>query len=206
MCFLQLHKLLVSPLGSIASLEAGRLRSFLQHGSILERNFPNGISSIRADSPLLFSILSRSLLNTPTPQTIITTHHASTNRATGPTASRPCQHRIADRIKHRRDLIPQGKVDGISRAGSVISNILQNTQRNISRRLDSLQESQQNLLKKLNAIKSENYIQEINSLKAEKQLLQTNSGVFAGEDAPHSTPCVLCQIPCSSPLTCWQYS
>jgi len=66
--------------------------------------------------------------------------------------------------------------------------LFQNTQRNISQRLDALQESQQNLLKKLNAIKSENYIQEINSLKAEKQLLQTNSGVFAREDAPDSTP------------------
>ena len=51
MGFLQLHKLLVSPLGSIASLEAGRLRSFLQHGSILERDFPTGISFTRADLP-----------------------------------------------------------------------------------------------------------------------------------------------------------
>lgn len=73
-------------------------------------------------------------------------------------------------------------------------------------RLDNLQDSQRDLLNKLNAMKSENYIQEINSLKAEKQLLQTNSGVFTGDDAPDSTPCAPCQIQSVTPLTRWQYS
>jgi hypothetical protein len=68
--------------------------------------------------------------------------------------------------------------------------------------LDNLQDSERDLLNKLNAMKSENYIQEINSLKAEKQLLQTNSVVFAGEDAPDSTPCVSFQIESVTPLTC----
>lgn len=65
---------------------------------------------------------------------------------------------------------------------------IQNEQRNFAQRLDTLQESHQALLKKLNAIKTENYIQEINGLKAEKQLLQPDSGIFSGEDAPDTTP------------------
>ncbi|KAI4746504.1 hypothetical protein E4T50_03211 [Aureobasidium sp. EXF-12298] len=64
----------------------------------------------------------------------------------------------------------------------------QNEQRNFAQRLDILHESQQELLKKLNAIKTENYIQEINGLRAEKQLLQQDSGIFSGEDAPDTTP------------------
>jgi hypothetical protein len=50
-------------------------------------------------------------------------------------------------------------------------------------------------------MKSENYIQEINSLKAEKQLLQTNSVVFTGDDAPDFTPRVSFQIESVTPLT-----
>lgn len=64
----------------------------------------------------------------------------------------------------------------------------QSEQRNFAERLDALHESQQELLKKLNAIKAENYIQEINSLRAEKQLLQPDSGIFSGEEAPDATP------------------
>jgi hypothetical protein len=60
-------------------------------------------------------------------------------------------------------------------------------------KLDTLQASQQDLLRKLNAIKSENYIQEIDSLKAEKQLLQTNSGISTGDDLDFS-PYVSSQI------------
>jgi hypothetical protein len=56
-----------------------------------------------------------------------------------------------------------------------------------------LQASQQDLLRKLNAIKFENYIQEIDSLKAEKQLLQTNSGISTGDDLD-SSPYVSSQI------------
>jgi hypothetical protein len=62
------------------------------------------------------------------------------------------------------------------------------------------------LLKKLNAIKSENFTQEIHSLKAEKQLLQTNSGVFTGEEIPDSTPYVSIQIQYVPSLTLWQDS
>lgn len=65
---------------------------------------------------------------------------------------------------------------------------MQSEQRNFAQRLDTLQESQQELLKKLNAIKTENSIQEINGLKAEKQLLQSDSGIFSGDDAPDTTP------------------
>lgn len=64
----------------------------------------------------------------------------------------------------------------------------QSEQRNFAQRLDLLHESQQEILKKLNAIKTENYIQEINGLRAEKQLLQQDSGIFSGEDAPDTTP------------------
>lgn len=65
---------------------------------------------------------------------------------------------------------------------------IQNEQRNFSQRLDTLQESHQELLKKLNVIRTENYIQEIDGMRAEKQLLQPDSGVFSGEDAPDTTP------------------
>jgi hypothetical protein len=77
---------------------------------------------------------------------------------------------------------------------STTSNLLQNSQHNISLKLDTLQASQQDLLRKLNAIKFENYIQEIDSLKAEKQLLQTNSGISTGDDLLDSSPYVSSQI------------
>ncbi|CAD0098544.1 unnamed protein product [Aureobasidium mustum] len=65
---------------------------------------------------------------------------------------------------------------------------LQSEQRNFTERLETLHESQQKLLKKLNAIKSKNYVQEIDNLRAEKQLLQQDSGILSGEDAPDTTP------------------
>ncbi|KAI5206807.1 hypothetical protein E4T39_02338 [Aureobasidium subglaciale] len=56
--------------------------------------------------------------------------------------------------------------------------------------LESLHEIQQALLKRLNAVKSDAYVQEINGLKAEKQLLQPlDSGIFSAcDDVPDSTP------------------
>ncbi|KAI4726613.1 hypothetical protein E4T49_05631 [Aureobasidium sp. EXF-10728] len=68
-----------------------------------------------------------------------------------------------------------------------ISN-LKREQHNISQKLEFLQDSNQDLLKKLNAIKSDKYIQEINSLRAENQLLQPDSGIFSGQEGPDHTP------------------
>ncbi|KAG9696677.1 hypothetical protein KCU95_g2066, partial [Aureobasidium melanogenum] len=90
-------------------------------------------------------------------------------------------------------LAKEPETDLTSTEAKIESNIkeiayLKNEQRNFAQRLDTLQESHQELLKKLNAIKTENYVQEINGLKAEKQLLQPDSGIFSGEDAPDTTP------------------
>ncbi|THY52197.1 hypothetical protein D6C99_04224 [Aureobasidium pullulans] len=48
-------------------------------------------------------------------------------------------------------------------------------QNEFAKRLEELHESQQDLLKKLNIIKSENQVQEINSLKAERQLFRSSN-------------------------------
>ncbi|KAH0361046.1 hypothetical protein KCU65_g8968, partial [Aureobasidium melanogenum] len=90
-------------------------------------------------------------------------------------------------------LAEEPKTDLTSIEAKIESNIkeiayLKNEQRNFSQRLDTLQESHQELLKKLNVIRTENYIQEIDGMRAEKQLLQPDSGVFSGEDAPDTTP------------------
>ncbi|KAG9514000.1 hypothetical protein KCV07_g8411, partial [Aureobasidium melanogenum] len=90
-------------------------------------------------------------------------------------------------------LAQEPETDLVSIEAKIESNIkeiayLKSEQRNFAQRLDILHESQQELLKKLNAIKTENYIQEINGLRAEKQLLQQDSGIFSGEDAPDTTP------------------
>ncbi|KAK6003618.1 hypothetical protein QM012_009389 [Aureobasidium pullulans] len=87
----------------------------------------------------------------------------------------------------------QPEADLISIEARIESNMreiayLKSEQRNFAERLETLHESQQILLKQLNAIKSENYIQEINSLRAEKQLLQPDSGIFSGGEAPDTTP------------------
>ncbi|KAG9823580.1 hypothetical protein KCU98_g16222, partial [Aureobasidium melanogenum] len=86
-------------------------------------------------------------------------------------------------------LAEEPETDIVSIEAKIESNIKEIAeQRNFAQRLDILHESQQELLKKLNAIKTENYVQEINSLRAEKQLLQPDFGVFSGEDVPDTTP------------------